>query len=244
VDIDLEMLRAINASPLPYDLFREAHKGLRRAIFAVTLQAGCADYTDSAARVAMVERVNRLIALLERHHAHEGDYVRPVLDQHAARIGAMVHEGHAEIEASIVELAARVAELAELAGLTDRCGRAGADAVIKGLELYRHLAGFAALYLAHMAFEEGEVMGALRDAMSIGDLYAIELKIRTSVPSTELCEFVTDMAPAINVDERAVLLGGLKATACPELYEQIRLAAEAALTPADYLAVLARIELG
>jgi len=230
--IDVESLAAINASSLPYDLFREVHKGLRRAIFAAIEQAGRTDYTDDDQRRRVLARVTRVIGLLGRHHHHEDIHLVPLLDAHAPVLAAMLRDGHNELAATIGDLQTQVVALADLRG---------SDAIGRGLLLYRNLAAFSAVYLAHMAFVEGPVMGALRDAMNIGDLYSVEFAIRTSLSPDEMCDVLMDMAPAMNIDERATLLATVRVTATPEFFERMLSAFAAALTAVDYQAVTARI---
>ena len=200
---DVESLAAINASPLPYDLFRAVHKGIRRAVFTVVAQAGSADWADPAERQAVLRSTGRLIDLLAVHHRHEDVHVQPLLERHAATVAAMLHESHAEIDSIVEDLTARVAALGRLSG---------SDASVKGLDLYRGLAVFAAVYLAHLAFEEGEAMAALREALNIGDLCSIETAIRASMTPDETCDLIAEMAPALNIEERAALIAGLQAT--------------------------------
>ena len=55
------------------DLYREVHKGIRRALFGVCELAGALDPDDSTARQAFVARFADLDLMLNLHHGHEDD---------------------------------------------------------------------------------------------------------------------------------------------------------------------------
>src|SRR4051794_36661852 len=153
VTIDTSILYAIEAAPIPYDLFREVHKGLRHALFDLTAAAGAVDAADAAARCDLATSVRTTVELFHSHHGHEDDFVKPLLDTVAPALSAIVDAGHEEIDGRLDSLMRTAASLER---------STGADAVVVALALYHELATFTARYLDHMAFEENEVMAALR----------------------------------------------------------------------------------
>jgi hypothetical protein len=220
------------AAPIPFDLYREVHKGLRKALFDVTVAVGTADCESAADRESAVGHVHRVIALLHTHHGHEDAFIQGLLETHAPTLAAMIERGHAEVEADIVDIELAAEKLA---------GADGGDAVAAGHALYGRLALFTASYLAHMALEEGGVMDALRSAMSLGELFDVEMTLRGNIAPPTMCDFIAVMVPAMNPTERANMLGGMHAGAPAEIFEIFRTAAEAALAPADYAALAGRI---
>jgi hypothetical protein len=86
-------------------------------------------------------------------------------------------------------------------------------------------------------------MTALRDAMSIGELFEVDMALRSEVAPPTMCAFISVMVPAMNLDERTNMLGGMQAGAPAEIFELFRSSAEAALFPSDYEAVAARLGL-
>jgi hypothetical protein len=234
VTIDPTILEAIEASPVPYDLYREVHKGLRHALFDLTVAIGSADLGIEPGRRTIADEVHATVALLHAHHGHEDTFITPHLVVHDPRLSTIVDAGHAETEADLVEI--------EM--LTDALvGADGEDAVVVGLELYRYLALFTARYLAHMALEEGAVMAALRAGLSVAELFELDMALRASVAPDRMCAFIAVMAPAMTPDERTAMLGGMKAGAPPEIFGRFRAAAEAALEPSDYRQVADRLGL-
>jgi hypothetical protein len=220
------------APPIPFDLYREVHKGLRFALFDLTVAAGRTPCATPAGRDDVVRRTRRVIALLHAHHHHEDDFIRDLLGLHAPKLAPMIEEGHLETEQDIIEIELLLERLSSCAD---------ADGVAVGLDLYRYLALFTSRYMAHMALEEGEVMRALRAAMSFDDLFAVEIQIRANVAPPLMVEFMHVMLPAMTPDERVDMLGGMKAGAPAEVFELFDAAARSILSADDYAAVATRI---
>jgi hypothetical protein len=222
----------IEGSPIPFDLYREVHKGLRHALFDLTVTVGRADCTAPAARREVVTKTRGVIALLHAHHGHEDAFIQPLVEAHAPRLAAIIEAGHIETERDLVEIEARLNRLSDVAE---------GDEIAAGLELYSFLALFTARYLAHMALEEGAVMSELRGALSLEELFSVEVAIRATIAPPLMVEFIGAMLPAMNVDERTNMLGGMKANAPSEVFDLFREAAESALPADDYAVVATRI---
>jgi hypothetical protein len=227
-------IEAIKASPIPFCLYREVHKGLRYALFQLVTAVGSADCADAQDRGAVVDQMHAVITLLTEHHDHEDTFLQPVIRANAPAVAALLEEGHAEVEHDLVEIELR----------TDRLAMsAGTEAVLAGLELYGFLGLFVGRYLAHMGLEEGAAMAALRETTSVEDLLQVQVAIRTSVPPPTMCRFIDVIMPALNPEERTNVLGGMHAGAPPEIFELFRARTEAALEPAEYEALAGRIGL-
>ncbi|HEY5272506.1 MAG TPA: hemerythrin domain-containing protein [Acidimicrobiales bacterium] len=225
-------LETLAYSAVPFDLFREVHKGLRFAIFRAIERAGSVDHANEVERGDFVSMVDATVVLLREHHRHEDDFVRPLLLSLDEPLARQVDSGHEEINEYLEQIEVRAAELA---------GSNGDDAVRRGLELYLLLTRFAALYITHLLLEEGDVMARLRGLVSLRQLFELEMAIRTGISPETMCDFIAVMAPAMNPDERSNMLVGMRDGAPPEIYEQFRAATAASLDPSEYAAVAARI---
>jgi Hemerythrin HHE cation binding domain len=227
-------IEAIKASPIPFDLYHEVHKGLRHALFQLVTRVGSADCTDAQARSAVADQVRSVIHLLTEHHDHEDTFIEPVIRAKAPKLALILAEGHTEVEQELVEIELRADRLAT---------SAGTEAVTAGLDLYAYLSLFVARYLTHMSLEEGAVMAALRDRCTIEELFGIQVAVRSSVTPDIMCEFLTALMPALNPEERVAMLGGMHAFLPPEIFELFRATTEAAIAPADYATLAAHIRL-
>src|SRR5579884_2203236 len=119
-------VEAIKTSPIPFNLYRDVHKGLRYALFELVTAVGSTDCADPQARGAAVDRVHAVIRLLTEHHDHEDSFLQPIIRANAPALAAALEEGHAEVEHDLVEIELR----------TDRFAMsAGPEATMAGLEL-------------------------------------------------------------------------------------------------------------
>lgn len=217
----------VGAAPT-IDLYREVHKGLRRALAELTDATGSLDITDEAALAAMRTRFADLDMMLTTHHSHEeigrlGELIAEHVDVDIAR---SIQDAHDWSDAALADLRNRVANVQ-----SDRDAAALYDAVVE----------FVAGYLSHMNDEEQVVMPALNAGADADELGQIVMQIRMSVPPPDMCTFLRYMLPAMNPEERASTLGGMKMGAPPEIFAMFWAAAEASLDEHDLAVVTAKI---
>jgi hypothetical protein len=219
---------AATSTAVTLDLYREVHKGLRHALFALCEAAGSLDAADPAARAAFVTQFAVVDNMLRLHHGHEdGEHFGGLIARAAPQFTAELEVGHDKSVADLAELRAAVIALGD--------GGTGAD------ELYDMVAAFVVDYLGHMAVEEHQVMPALSAATTFDDLLDVQIALRTSMPPTDMVMFMRMMLPAMNPDERTNMLGGMKAGAPPEIFAVFWAAAKEVLSPAQLAVVAQRI---
>jgi len=219
---------ASGQSAPPIDLYREVHKGLRRALGELVATAGSLDIDDDEAVTAIGSLFTDIDMMLTTHHAHEeigrlGELISEHVD---AKTQRSIQDAHDWSDAALIDLRSRVAGLP-----SDRDAAGLYDAVVE----------FTAGYLAHMNDEEQVVMPALNSGTGSEELEPIIMQIRTSVPPPDMCVFLRYMLPAMNPVERANMLGGMKLGAPPEIFQMFWAAAEQELDEHDLAAVAARI---
>lgn len=213
------------------DLYREVHKGLRKALFdlaerAGTLSTQCA--TDRTNDVEFAELFTQVDMMLSTHHSHEdSDVLKRLISEHAATSVGSIEVAHERSEQSLTTLRGLVAER-----------ESGAP---NGAEIYDATVAFTADYLAHMSVEENQVMPALQEHASHDDLFEIQMNIRGSVPPPDMCVFLSYMLPAMNPDERVAMLGGMKMGAPPEIFEMFWGAADDCLSAPELAAIADQI---
>ena len=84
--------------------------------------------------------------------------------------------------------------------------------------LYLELASFTGDYLDHQDFEERVVMPALEAAIGVEALLDDPRRLVASIPPDEMADALAVMLPAMNIDDRAELLGGMQAGAPAEVF--------------------------
>jgi iron-sulfur cluster repair protein YtfE (RIC family) len=221
--------------PVVIDLYRDIHKGIRSELFAVTLEAGRLDPTDRQGRVALADHVTSVAELLELHAEHEDAVVLPALEIHLPELGERIVDDHEALERRIAGFRAQAQEAVEVAGSRER-------PVVH--HLYIELAAFTSAYLAHQDLEERVVMPALERAVGVEAVGAIHGAIISSIPPDEMAASLAVMLPAMNVDDRAELLGGMRDGAPPEVFEGVWGLAGSVLSGSDHAALGSRLGLG
>jgi hypothetical protein len=108
-------------------------------------------------------------------------------------------------------------------------------------QLYLQLAGFTSVYLGHQDFEERTVQPALAEAIGPQAVVGIHGAIVSSIPPDEMAAALAVMLPAMNIDGRAELLGGMQANAPRQVFEGIWGLSASVLAPADHTAVAVRL---
>lgn len=210
------------------DLYRDIHKGIRSELFAVTERAGNLDPADAEGRAALAAHLHGLARLLVEHAEHEDAHVQPALEAHLPALAEKIAADHHAIDARIVTLE----ELADAAA-----GR------VELHRLYLEVASFAGAYLEHQDVEERVVMPALEAAIGVEATGAIHGAIVGSIPPDEMARSLAVMLPAMNVDDRAELLGGMQANAPAEVFAGVWSLAGSVLDAGDHRALARRLGL-
>jgi hypothetical protein len=216
------------------DLYKDIHKGIRAELFAVTGAAGRLDPTDHVGRADLARHVGSVVDLLVTHAEHEDTHGQPVFELYLPEFAQRIAAEHVALEARMDDLRALAdgnvdADPADLRGRTHR--------------LYLDLASFTSEYLAHQDLEEREVMPAIDAAIGFDAVLAIHQAIVGSIPPDVMARSLAIMIPAMNIDDRTELLGGMKAGAPPEAFAGVWSLVGSALTKCDYAALGARLGL-
>lgn len=229
----IEPTRTYDFDLVTFDLYRDIHKGIRAELFAVTSTAGSVDPTDRCGRAALADHVAAVSRVLESHAAHEDAAIDPVLVEHLPELAERISHDHHVLEA-------RFAWLVELAA--DAAGASmPTDQRRLGHLLHLELSGFTSSYLAHQLVEERLVMPALERVVGVDAVVGIHTAILSSIPPEEMAASLAFMLPAMNADDRAELLGGVRASAPAEAFAGMVSLARSVLDPVEFAATTRRI---
>jgi hypothetical protein len=228
-----------SASDLPalaeFDLYRDIHKGIRGLLFSVTSRAGQTDPGDRLARLDLAERVDGMVDFLVAHAGHEDDFVQPSIEAHLPELAARIEVEHTTLEATMETLRSLGFDVRDAA--SDAARR-------RTHQLDLELATFTSAYLLHQDLEERVVMPALEKAVGIEALVAINGAIVGSHTPEQMAEALVIMLPAMNLDDRAELLGAMRAGAPAEVFQGVWGLTGTVLVPADHRALATRLGLG
>ncbi|MFN8041223.1 MAG: hemerythrin domain-containing protein [Acidimicrobiales bacterium] len=210
--------------PIVVDLYRDIHKGLRAELFAATSEAGRLDPADGTGRAALASQVRDVIEVLVQHADHEDTHIGPALEAEVPALAERIAGEHAVIEARMDQLTV-LADDVVVAG--------GADRALAVHRLYLELATFTAEYLEHQDVEERVVMPALQAVVGPEACAEIEHAIIASISPEDMARSLAFMLPAMDIDDRAELLGGMQAGAPAEVFTQVWGLAASVLAPVD-----------
>jgi hypothetical protein len=214
------------------DLYRDIHKGIRAELFAITSTAGSIDPASELDRVALADHVTSVAAVLEMHAHHEDAFLDPVLEVHFPDLAEQITSDHERLEAVV----ARITDLAD-----STVTAPGPDQRRLAHLLYLDLARFTSQYLAHQDLEERVVMPQLERAIGVEQCGGLHGAIVGSIPPDDLARSLAFMLPAMNVEDRMEMLGGIRMAAPPEAFDAIVGLARSVLQPADFAALATRL---
>jgi hypothetical protein len=227
-------LPAATLAPVTLDLYRDIHKAIRTELFAVVTEAASLDPSQGVARAALAAHVREIVALLDDHAEHEDATIQPVLERELPDLAATIAGDHEAFEARTEALVAMAEDAASL------------DAPDPGFRVHRlHLAvaSFTGAYLEHQDVEERMVMPALEEAVGVEAVVGIHQAILASIPPQDMAKSLALMLPAMNVDGRTELLGGMREGAPAEVFDGVWSLATSVLDPSDLAAVARRLDL-
>jgi hemerythrin-like domain-containing protein len=219
--------------PVAVDLYRDIHKGIRSELFVVTERAGTLDPSDRADKAALAAHVHTVVDLLVSHAEHEDGHIQPALEMHLPALAEQVEADHERLEARIARLAEQASDIVD--GTGDPRGKAH--------RLYVELAAFTSTYLAHQDLEERVIMPSLEETIGPEAALAIHQAIVGSIPPEELATSLAIMLPAMNIDDRTELLGGMQAGAPAEVFQGVWGLTASVLEVRDLEALAARLGL-
>ncbi len=231
--IDLHPDTALSLRPVALDLYRDIHKGIRSELFAVTEQAGRIDAAQRHERSALRDHVASVVSLLVTHAEHEDAHIQPAIEQHVPDLASRIVTDHEVLESRLGDLLGRAAETVDTTG----------DPRWHIHRLYVELASFTSAYLAHQDLEERQIMPALDVALGFEASLDIHQAIVGSIPPEELVTSLAVMVPAMNIDDRTELLGGMREGAPTEVFDGVWSLTTSVLEPADVTALAARLGL-
>jgi hemerythrin-like domain-containing protein len=215
------------------DLYRDIHKGIRAELLSLVETAGSVDPTNREDRVALAEHILATHALLESHAHHEDGVIQPVLESELPILAERIERDHHMLDD-------RIGRIADMATSID--GATG-DVRARTHLLYLDLARFTSEYFVHIDIEERVLMPALERAVGVEAVGAMNAAIVGAIPPDELARSLAFMLPAMNIDDRCELLGGIRAGAPPEVFSGVVDLARSVLRNDDYRALARRMGL-
>lgn len=217
---------------VPVDLYRDIHKAIRVEMLSAITDLGSLDPADGQGLEAARSQIAALADLLTTHAEHEDVHIEPVLEERMPELAEIISGDHSRLEGRMAKLVDMSNELVEAPSNEQR---------LRAHHLYLELALFSSAYLQHQDIEECVIMPTLAAAIGIDELLGINGAIVASIPPDEMARSLAIMIPAMNVDDRTELLGGMQVGAPPEVFAGVWGLVGSMLPAADVAALGGRL---
>ena len=192
-----------------FDMYLTIHKALRSFMADTLVRVGRLDVTDEEDMQDALEQLDALLVLCGKHIDHENEFVHTAIEARQPGGASRTVGDHLEHRDSIDVLRAEGAALRRAAAATRPQ---------LALRLYHHLSLFVAENFQHMHIEESTNNALLWAAYSDVELIDIHHRLLATISPESFMQIARWMVPAMNPSERAMMLGGVKATTPPEAF--------------------------
>lgn len=185
-------------------MYTAVHKGLRKRLFETAQRLQGCNFGDGEEREQALEHLDVTLRFLSEHAGHEDRFVQPRVIEANAQLAARVETAHRAVEQGERNLRDLMA------------GIASADAAValeRGPELCRAFNVLLSQHIAHMVDEETLVNGALWAAFDDDQLRSTQAELQASIPPARFGEWMHEVLPALNVQERIGMAMGIRAGA-------------------------------
>jgi hypothetical protein len=205
------------------NMYTEIHKGVRRALFEVVMDAGALDLAEPEGLEELQRVWEELTGLLREHVENERRYVHPLYQERMPGVARALTAEHEEQEANLAELQAHLARLKDLEEPVRR--------VAMGLEFYRRLNLFVADYLPHLQREEAVYMRNLWDLFSDQELREVLARILNNESYDDAQVSGRLIVQASNHQDLMDFMGAIHDLLEPRVIEQMMQVAQQYLPP-------------
>lgn len=181
------------------DVFGGVHKGLRKALFDLALQAGSTDSSRTGEVESLVEKAGEAFHFLEHHSRNEDRFLVPEMEAKSMEEAALMRAEHAGLDAELATLRE------SLSGLAGSSGRLR--------DFYLDLNRFIAHYLVHIHEEESVILPAVHARFTDGELAVFPQKSIAATEPQDQERMLAQMFPAMNGGELGEFFAGLRENA-------------------------------
>ena len=213
--------------PSQIDFYTGIHKGQRDYLSKFSKKAGILNINDPEALTKLSTDYEELIGHFKVHASLEEQHIHPLLYDRIPEGAIGLEQDHKRQEQILEGLAKHLKNLSEKPVDFEKRGEIA-------LEFYRGFNRFISIYLAHINKEEESIQPSLWKLCTPGELLNAFNTIISSMEPQVLMLNLSIMIPAMNIDERTILLNGIKVSAPPEAYKGVTALAQRVLSPEDW----------
>jgi hypothetical protein len=217
-------------------MYGSIHKGLRKAQLEMLLRLGSAEFSHAGTVDSIIADMRTILTMAASHLLHENEHVHRALENKAPGSSSRLEDQHGSHQRDFAQLEELLQVMESSADATQRKAL--------GRRLYLGFGAFIAHDLEHMHEEVTIANPLLQSLFTDAELEEIEMGIISTLTPEKTIAFMRLMIPASNPEERASMLGGMKANAPPEAFQAvIDLAARPTLSEAEFADLSRRLGL-
>ncbi|MDP4263376.1 MAG: hemerythrin domain-containing protein [Bacteroidota bacterium] len=213
-----------------YNMFNQVHKGLRALLYETALQIQHTDFWNVEEAEAVIERINEVVALFEKHAYSEDTYVFPAIEKYEPSVADAFEQEHVTDHFLGQQLSESIALYKNAAIITDK--------VEAAKKIYPSYVKFMAFNLEHMAKEEEIINPLLWRYYTEADLMAITRQIVSNIPPEHMIRFSKWMIRGLNNAEICRWLREVEETAPEVVFKALFVTAEKELSEKRFRQVL------
>jgi len=227
------------------DLFTPIHKAIRSMIYNVGSRMQTNDFADLTASKPLLADLEHeftaavsagcVLCILHHHASDEEKEVFPSIATYTPDLIQSFIDDHHDLTRRLGVITKMAHELVTLPHAPER--------VRQGLTLTQETNAFFAAYLTHMNREEETLVPFMREHFSDDQMRAMRGAIMRGMPPDRLASILGWMFPSLNIDELTEMVGGIKRTSPPEVFQFISGIATKHLTPERWRQVTERVGL-
>lgn len=195
------------------DLFTFIHKSIRSMIYNVASKLQSTDFADTKESEEMILSLRQDLELLHEHAVHEDNIIFPEIADNEPEMIKILNDEHKELEIKLNKLLNQMDKIYSTIDDDER--------LVYGEILNTMFNDFSASYLAHMNHEEATVLDASFKYLTDDELIAIRTRIQSKIPPERYKIWLHWMLKSLNNSELVGLLGGMKVSAPPQVFENV-----------------------
>lgn len=212
------------------DIYTRVHKGLRKALFELSVAAGNTTYTDENALQDLISKGKEVFEFLKVHGAVEDNFQLPLIEQKVPGSSHVDTEDHHRIEQQIEKLEQQMMDLTS-----------AADKESAGYNFYLSVNGFISDYLVHMYNEEVYTTKIFLENCTVEEILGTITQINAFTTPAQKAMSLKYIFPATAPHERVIFLDGVRAVNV-QAFLAMKAIAKQSLSAEEYNALDAALE--
>ncbi|MBA2709181.1 MAG: hemerythrin domain-containing protein [Tatlockia sp.] len=216
-----------------FSFYTIIHKAIRKEIFQLCLIAGKTDFSDFEAADFFKKEMTEVFSFLREHSRHEEIFIHPLLEALNIDEFKFINKEHEVLEVELGKLEKLLSQFIN----PNSC-------VESANEFYLELCQFASHYLAHLYFEENNLMPILATNYELSELMTAMDSFKNGQSLEQTFVSLNMILSSISPQEALILLTEIKQSAPTELFIKICHLAERKMLATDWQKISVVKELG